>query len=283
MNPIVKKIFFLASKLFGRGQEAYEKEYDRIAPTYDAAVTRPLLAAITKRAVAASHIRHGSVCLDLGCGTGDATAQILTKTGQHGRVYACDLSREMLSKAMMRLSSYRNVSFSHAGMDAFLASFADDSVDWIGSFWALEYADHAAVLRGVRRALRPGGTFCAALNHADSLEELQDLVAPILLRHPYMLKSIPPLNFIADSAAFEKLALGSGLVTEKLEKGCCTFRFGTGAELVEWMRFGGPAAGFAGSVRPKHLDRLLALIEQAADRRGGLELTFRYSVYTGTK
>lgn len=283
MSPVVRKAFFLASKLFGRSRQAYEQEYDRIAPTYDEAATRPLLSDITRRTIAASHIRRGSICLDLGCGTGDATEQILAKAGKNGQVHVCDLSREMLSKAMTRLSSHGNVSFEHAAMETFVSQFADESVDWIGSFWALEYAVHAEVLREARRALRPGGIFCAALNHADSLEELQELVTPILLRHPYMLKSIPPLNFIADSGAFEKLARDEGLVTVNLEKGRCSFRFGTGAELAAWIRYGGPAAGLVGSVRPKHLDRILSLIAEAADRRGGIGLTFRYSIYTGTK
>jgi trans-aconitate methyltransferase len=91
--------------------------------------------------------------LDIGCGDGKITAEI-AKRVPHGRVLGIDLSQEMIALAA-RLIQLPHVRFQV--LDAQELHF-DSEFDAVFSNSALHWMpDHAAVVRGMARALKPGG------------------------------------------------------------------------------------------------------------------------------
>jgi trans-aconitate methyltransferase len=117
--------------------------------------------------------KPGERVLDLGCGTGDLTAQIAAR-GAH--VSGLDASSEMISEAQRKHPSLR---FNLAdGQELtfeceFDAVFSNAALHW------MPRAD--AVAEGVARALRSGGRFVAELGGARCVQTVRDAVRDELL------------------------------------------------------------------------------------------------------
>ena len=91
--------------------------------------------------------------LDVGCGTGFATAGLLEHVDV---VYGLDQSVHQLEKAYAKFGRRGSVRF-HVG-DAERLPFRDDSFDVVWSSGSIEYwPDPVATLREFRRVLSPGG------------------------------------------------------------------------------------------------------------------------------
>jgi trans-aconitate methyltransferase len=94
--------------------------------------------------------------LDIGCGDGRITASIADLVPA-GAVLGVDSSQEMISFAREKfpLQGHPNLSFQPG--DARTLDF-EEEFDLVVSFAALHWvSDHGPVLRGIRRALKPGG------------------------------------------------------------------------------------------------------------------------------
>jgi trans-aconitate methyltransferase len=108
----------------------------------------------------------GESILDLGCGTGHLTAQIAESGAQ---VTGVDRSAEMVAAARL---AYPNLKFEIADAknlayrDEFDAVFSNATLHWIH--------EPELVLRGVWKALRPGGRFVAELGGKGNIRAMQD-------------------------------------------------------------------------------------------------------------
>ena len=101
------------------------------------------------------HPRAGERILDIGCGTGQLTAEI-AKSG--ARVVGLDKSAEMLAEAR---KNFPEVSFVEGDAtnfrfdEPFDAAFSNAALHWV--------KDHRAAAASIARALRPGGRFVGEL------------------------------------------------------------------------------------------------------------------------
>ena len=107
--------------------------------------------------------------LDLGCGTGTLTAQ-LAANGR--RVVGADSSPEMIERAR---AQYPDLDFRVCDALAlpfdgeFGAVFSNAVFHWIG--------DHDALLRNIRRALKPGGLLICEFGAAGNVQTIRDAFA----------------------------------------------------------------------------------------------------------
>ncbi len=102
---------------------------------------------------------QGSMVLDAGCGTGGMTALLAKRVGQAGRVHAIDLSDECLAAASETVAASGVASWtSVARGDVQRLDFPDAHFDLV---WCSRVVhgepDQLAVVRELRRVLRPGG------------------------------------------------------------------------------------------------------------------------------
>lgn len=94
-----------------------------------------------------------AAALEIGCGTGELARRLAERAG---RVDALDLSPEMIRVARARSAGIPNLAFHVA--DVADAPPAADAYDCVVSIGTLHHLDAAGALRGMRAALRPGGT-----------------------------------------------------------------------------------------------------------------------------
>lgn len=127
--------------------------------------------------IAKLRLNRGESVLDIGCGDGKVTAEIAALVHE-GRVVGIDSSPEMLEFARREIGgSLPNVVFSVC--DARELHF-DREFDVVFSNATLHWViDHRPVLRGISRALRPGGRLLLQMggrgNAADILALMDDL------------------------------------------------------------------------------------------------------------
>ncbi|MEJ2762387.1 malonyl-ACP O-methyltransferase BioC [Photobacterium sp. MCCC 1A19761] len=110
--------------------------------------------------------RAGSKALDLGCGTGYFTEQLLARGYQ---VCAADLSVQMLAKAEQRCGARAR----YLEADAEALPLADNQFDVAFSSLALQWCDDLATpLKELKRVVRPGGVIAFTTLVDGSLYEL---------------------------------------------------------------------------------------------------------------
>jgi ubiquinone/menaquinone biosynthesis C-methylase UbiE len=109
----------------------------------------------------------GERVLELACGTGIVTRELLKALGAGGQLTATDLNEAMLAEARRYVPSDARVRYQQA--DACALPFADGSFDLIVcQFGVMFFPEKAAAMREARRVLAPGGRYL--FNVWDSLE-----------------------------------------------------------------------------------------------------------------
>ena len=108
--------------------------------------------------VASLHLQPGWTVADIGAGTGYFALPIAAALGGAGRVYAVDVSPEMLARLRQRLTEagLGGVEFVEAEATATTLPAGSCDCALLANVWH-EFDDRAAVLAEMRRILRPGG------------------------------------------------------------------------------------------------------------------------------
>ncbi|OPX61726.1 MULTISPECIES: methyltransferase domain-containing protein [unclassified Methanoregula] len=107
-------------------------------------------------------LRGSEHILDIGCGDGRSTAEIARRLHQ-GRILGIDASAEMIQYASSCYPAEKYPNLSFAVADARALEYRDE-FDVIFSNAALHWiTDHRPVLKGIFRALRPGGKMLAQM------------------------------------------------------------------------------------------------------------------------
>jgi trans-aconitate methyltransferase len=117
----------------------------------------------------------GERVLDLGCGPGQLTGQIAQAGAQ---VVGLDASLEMIGQARQNFPKLKFVLQNGASMkfeDEFDAVFSNASLHWM--------LDATGVLRGVAKALRPGGRFVLEMGGKGNVQTIEEAIHNVLVRY----------------------------------------------------------------------------------------------------
>ncbi|AWB89477.1 class I SAM-dependent methyltransferase [Salinibacterium hongtaonis] len=108
-----------------------------------------------------SSIRPGLSVLDIGCGPGTITVDLARRVAP-GRVIGLDASAEVIAKARTLADDEGVDTVEFVVGDAYSTGFSDDSFDIVHAHQTLQHvADPVAVLREMRRVMKPGGVVAA--------------------------------------------------------------------------------------------------------------------------
>lgn len=138
--------------------------------------------------LAALGLQPGWSVADIGAGTGYFTLPIASAVGPSGRVFAVDVSPEMLERLHVRLAEagILHVERIQAEASATHLPTASCHCVFLANVWH-EFDDHPAVLAEARRILRPAGRI-ALLDWRPDVEReqgppLEHRIAPKAARH----------------------------------------------------------------------------------------------------
>ncbi len=137
--------------------------WDRISELYLREVD-PRFAPVIEHVIRRGDLKPGQHVLDLGTGTGAVAIGAAHRVGPSGRVTAVDISPEMLGLARRRVAelALTNVDFREGRAETIPAEAG--VFDAVLASLSLMYAiDRGAAARELRRVLRPGGRFVAAV------------------------------------------------------------------------------------------------------------------------
>lgn len=125
---------------------------------------------------AALDIQPGDTVLDLGCGPGTDLAAFARQAGESGRVIGVDKDRDAAEEAVARTAALPTVEIRVGDIH----ELGPERVDRAHTDRVLQHvADPAAVLREVKRVLRPGGSAVFAEPDWDTLIiDYPDLAIP---------------------------------------------------------------------------------------------------------
>jgi SAM-dependent methyltransferase len=121
-------------------------------------------APIVENVVRRGDLKAGQRVLDLGTGTGSVAMRAAALVGPAGKIIGVDISPEMLAVTRQRLveAGYPNVDLREGRAEQLPAD--DEAFDAVLASLSLMYVlDRAAAAREMRRVLRPGGRFVAAV------------------------------------------------------------------------------------------------------------------------
>ena len=145
------------------------KTYDSLA-TLQRRVGRELLALFMEES-------SDNLILDVGCGTGFITQEILSRSPKQ-KVVTLDIALSMLQATKAKLESEKTVYY--IGADAEYLPFLDDSVDSIVSNVALQWCQNlTAVFTGFNKVLKPNGQVFFSTFGASTLKELKQSWAEV--------------------------------------------------------------------------------------------------------
>lgn len=130
--------------------------FDSIAGDWDARVATESFLQRLRAEVDALDISPAETLLDLGCGTGNLTAELLRRLSAHGRVLAVDFSQAMLDLASAKVGADPRVTWLHADVSAMPVPAAGADRVICFSAWP-HFPEPANVARELARVLRPGG------------------------------------------------------------------------------------------------------------------------------
>jgi phosphatidylethanolamine/phosphatidyl-N-methylethanolamine N-methyltransferase len=158
-----------------------QRAYELYAPVYDF-VFDWIFAPGRAAAIRHLAIQPSDSILEVGIGTG-LNLPLYPPTC---RLTGIDLSQEMLDKAIERVQELAMPGVTLKVMDATAMDFADNEFDKaVATYTISAVPDPVAVLREMRRVVKPGGTL-VILNHFRSERRLtgwiEDMVAPVCTR-----------------------------------------------------------------------------------------------------
>ncbi|HEX3177190.1 MAG TPA: methyltransferase domain-containing protein [Methylomirabilota bacterium] len=158
-----------------------ERAYELLAPVYDF-IFDWIFAPGRTAAVSQLALAPNDTVLEVGIGTGLNLPLYPPLT----RLTGIDLSSEMLDKAVERVQNLAMPNVTLKVMDATSLDFEDNEFDKaLATYTISAVPDPVAVLREMRRVVKPGGTL-VLLNHFRSdrrvIRLAEDLVAPVCTR-----------------------------------------------------------------------------------------------------
>ena len=151
-------------------------------------------------------LRGDETVLDLGCGTGRVTEQLLARLGPDGRAIGIDGSAQMVEEAARRLGGDPRASFARQDLlELTVSPPADAAVSSATFHWI---KDHDTLFARVRAALRDGAPFVAQCGGRGNVANVVRAVSELSAVAPYaeFFAGWPgPWNYAAPEETTERL------------------------------------------------------------------------------
>jgi ubiquinone/menaquinone biosynthesis C-methylase UbiE len=184
--------------------------YSRLADRYDEeSNVHSCWGRATQRALSSIFLRDGpQVVLDVGCGTGQALAQLASKGRADVRFIGIDPAENMRRQAILRTSTHPNIEIRDGSFE--VMPLEARSVDYLFSIFAFHWSTNlAASVREIARVLKPTGEMDLFFIGRNNGREFIRASTPIFLKHmgpALLLDSARRRKQLTREAAFQLFA-----------------------------------------------------------------------------
>ena len=253
--------------------QVVQASYDQIAGGYDQAWTDHMRD-LTDAMLGRLDVRAGDVAVDLTCGTGYLSGQLLDR--RVGTVVGVDASGGMVRAAG---KNYPDAEFVCSDALEYLRTRGAGSVDVVTSGWGLGYCSPRAVLGEIRRVLRPGGRVAIIDNSLFSLAGVLWASLRAFAEYPDALQHVMKVKFLPHSIALAVLMRSVGLGLSDRGDGSRAYTAPDGQAALARLRATGAAAGFEFAASPEQTDAVFdrfAEIISADCAPGPVRIVHRY-------
>jgi ubiquinone/menaquinone biosynthesis C-methylase UbiE len=162
----------------------FREFFNDIAADYDARVA-PCRVLQVKALVFELQLSGRERVLDIGCGSGLLSQEVLRFLTKGGYMTGIDMSRPMLEICRRKLTSAGFRNFDIREGNSLALDFPDDSFDVIVSSNVLPFVDEQdKFIAEVRRVLRPGGRFGLISLHTEVYKEIYKVIHDVRTSYP---------------------------------------------------------------------------------------------------
>lgn len=255
-------------------------DWTLLAPKWDVrrADVEAMKSELTEQLLAGIGPLAGRRVLELGAGTGELAARLAESVGPNGSVLATDAARGMVDLLEKRLASVPNATV--AELAAEQVDLPTDSFDVVVFRMGLMLvAEPERALGGIRRVLRPGGTFTTAVWGGPHENPWMTAVGMAAMMHG-LVQGGPPIGpggpfSLADPADLERRVRDAGFADVTVHRIESTRLFASSAEHVDMVQALSPQLGEALDAATP--DQLAAVRDQVA------ALTAQYQTPEGVR
>ncbi|CCH76344.1 Methyltransferase type 11 [Nostocoides japonicum T1-X7] len=259
-------------------------DYDIASPTYDdyfTSVMGPHSVSLLDRV----RISPGDAVVELACGTGHLTEEIVRRLDGRGRLAVVDKSPGMLAVARGKVAHRPGLelSFAEGDMEDFLRRQPTDSADLVVIGWAICYSQPVRLLRDVRRVLREGGQVAVIETRSTALSTLREAFEQVVADDPSMLTSLIRVSLPKSEQVLGKWFRKAGLDPVILDQGAQELPIASVAEAMDWVERSGAGAGFRDSFDISREEEIRARLGEALEeyRREHGALGLRHTFVLG--
>jgi SAM-dependent methyltransferase len=191
-------------------------------------------------AMNALHLTEGDRVLDIGCGFGDTSFEILQRVGVDGWVLGVDISKIIIEAAKKNMLSKKHQNVSFECIDAQTHKFPKHNFDVVYSrLGVMFFEDSEAAFSNIRQSLTPGGRMAfVCWQPVEAIEWISlplEIVAKyVSLPPPSQEESPGPFSF-ADTDKVGQVLNSAGFVDIKIEPSIS--KINIGANLDEALTF----------------------------------------------
>lgn len=252
-----------------------KKSYDRISNTYDETWTGHMRN-LTESLIDKLNPAKNSLSIDLTCGTGFATHLIAEKT--KNTVIGVDNSEGMLTQARKNYSHHCD--FIQVDILEYLKKQDSCSLDIITCCWGLGYSKPFAVLRQIKRILKPKGKVAIIDNSLFSLKEIMYCSFLTFAEQPEKLHNLMRFKFLPNSWMLRVMFRLLNLKVLCFDDGSKSYTVDSGQAAINRLRSTGAAAGFEYASDEESQEqifkRFAEIIEERHMTQDGITVTHRY-------
>ncbi len=183
---------------------------------------------VNDRLVELAKVRGGDRVLDIATGSGEPALTAARAAGPSGRVVAVDMSPGMLAIARERIDAAGLNNVDLVESDAEALRLDPHSFDAVLCRWGLMFmSDLDGVVRGLHRALKPGGRFATAVWSVADKVPMCGIARDAIRR---ITGIVPPPNApdptrLADTSILERALNAAGFRDVTFERMIVTFEF----------------------------------------------------------
>lgn len=251
------------------------RSYNRISEGYDQTWThhmRDLSVDLIDRL----NPSPGAKALDLTCGTGFVTGLLAQRTGQ--TCVGVDRSEGMIAQATANCGD--TCEFVVQDILQYLETCEPASFDVVTCAWGLGYSRPLAVLKQIRRVIKPGAKLAIIDNTLFSLNRVMKASFFTFLERPEALKRVMRFRFLMGRRHLGLWLQRAGFYPEILEAGQRSYSVVGGEDAITRLRATGAAAGFEYACDQEDeavvFKRFAEILEQRYGRQGEVTITHRY-------